>query len=227
MMETIQDIPVSAGKSQGIQADFFNYGTNSFNEIHLHKGEFLHNIGLRGQGMLISILDGGFMNYTTLKAFDSANLNGQILSTWDFVNRDTSVVEDISHGMMCLSTIVANIPGQFIGKAPKASFHLFRTEDAATEYPIEEFNWVCGAERADSAGSDVISSSLGYNTFDNSTFDHTYSQTNGNTTMCTIGADLAGNVRMLGGRLDARLRSGGTGLARQAQQLRVDAVLNA
>jgi serine protease AprX len=183
-------IPVAA-RTEGTEGDFFNYGTNSYNEIHLHKGEFLHDIGLRGQGMLIAILDGGFFNYTSLKAFDSANLNGQILSTWDFVNLEASVVEDNSHGMMCLSTIVANIPGQFVGKAPKANFHLFRTEDVNSEYPIEEFNWVCGAERADSAGSDVISSSLGYNTFDNPVFDHTYSQMNGNTTICTIGADLA------------------------------------
>ena len=174
------------------QGDFFNYGTASFNEIHLHKGEFLHNIGLRGQGMMITVLDGGFLNYTTLRAFDSVNLNGQILSTWDFVNREASVVEDISHGMMCLSTIAANIPGQFTGKAPKASFHLFRTEDGSSEYPIEEFNWVCGAERADSTGSDVISSSLGYaDQMSNPVFNHTYGQMNGNTTMCTIGADLA------------------------------------
>jgi hypothetical protein len=178
-------------RMEGQQGNFFNYGASSFNEIHLHKGEFLHDIGLRGQGMLITVLDGGFFHYTTLKAFDSANLNGQILSTWDFVNREASVTEDDAHGMMCLSTIVANIPGQFVGKAPKASFHLFKTEDVNSEYPIEEFNWVCGAERADSAGSDVITSSLGYNTFDNPTFDHTYSQMNGNTTICTTGADIA------------------------------------
>jgi serine protease AprX len=165
MIENIQDIPVSAGKPQGMQADFFNYGTNSFNEIHLHKGEFLHNIGLRGQGMQIAILDGGFLNYTTLDAMDSIIANGQVLSTWDFVNREPSVVEDDPHGMQCLSTIAANIPGSFVGKAPKASFHLYRTEDF-TEYPIETFNWVCGGEIQDRFGADIISSSLGYITFD-------------------------------------------------------------
>ena len=181
-----------ASRTGGTEGDFFSYGAASYNEIHLHKGEFLHNVGLRGQGMLISVLDGGFFHYTTLKAFDSANLNGQISGTWDFVNREVSVVEDDPHGMMCLSTIVANIPGQFTGKAPKASFHLFKTEDVSSEYPIEEFNWVCGAERADSVGSDVVSSSLGYaDQMSNPVFDHTYAQMNGNTTMCTIGADLA------------------------------------
>jgi serine protease AprX len=180
-----------AARPEGIEGDYFNYGTSSYNEIHLHNAEFLHNIGLRGQGMQVAILDAGFFNYTTLDAMDSIITNGQVLSTWDFVNREASVVEDDSHGMMCLSTIAANIPGQFIGKAPKASFHLFKTEDVSSEYPIEEFNWVCGAERADSSGSDIISSSVGYNTFDNAGLSHTYNDMNGNTTICTIGADLA------------------------------------
>jgi serine protease AprX len=183
--------------TERITADYFNYGTSSYNEIHLHNGEFLHNIGLRGQGMVISVLDGGFLNYTTLRAFDSANLNGQILSTWDFVARHASVSEDHQHGMQCLSTIAANIPGQFIGKAPKANFHLFRTEDVASEYPIEEHNWVCGAERADSLGSDVISSSLGYYDFDNASFNYTYSNMDGNTTTTAIGADLAAKKGMI------------------------------
>jgi serine protease AprX len=196
IVENIQDMPASAGKPQGLQADFFNYGTNSFNEIHLHKGEFLHNIGLRGQGMQIAILDGGFLNYTTLDAMDSIIANGQVLSTWDFVNREPSVVEDDPHGMQCLSTIAANIPGSFVGKAPKASFHLYRTEDV-TEYPIETFNWVCGAEKADSIGADIISSSLGYTTFDNPSFDFTYNDMNGNTTLCTKGADIAAKKGLL------------------------------
>ncbi len=182
---------------QRVTSDYYNYGTGSYNEIHLHNGEFLHDIGLRGQGMMITMLDAGFYHYTTLQAFDSVNLNGQILSTWDFVDGNGSVVEDFAHGMQCLSTIAANIPGQFIGKAPKATFNLFRTEDVATEYPVEEHNWVCGAERADSAGTDVISSSLGYNTFDNSTFNHTYADMDGNSTMSAIGADLAAKKGIL------------------------------
>lgn len=189
--------PPVQGRMEGLTADFFNYGTSSFNEIHLHNGEFLHNIGLRGQGMTIGMLDAGFFNYTTLKAFDSANLNGQIKSTWDFVARNASVTEDHPHGMQCLSTIAANIPGQFVGKAPKADFHLFRTEDAATEYPIEEFNWVCGAERTDSLGCEIISSSLGYYEFDNASLNYVYANMNGNTTISAIGADLGAKKGLL------------------------------
>jgi serine protease AprX len=191
-------IPVLSGnKAQDIAADYFDYGTSSFNEIHLHNGEFLHNIGLRGQGMQIAMLDGGFFNYTTLKAFDSVNTNGQVLSTWDFVAGNTSVVEDNSHGMQCFSTIAGNIPGQFVGKAPQAFFHLFRTEDVSSEYPIEEFNWVCAAERTDSTGADVISSSVGYYDFDNNSFNYAYADMNGDKTIAAIGADMAAKKGIL------------------------------
>jgi hypothetical protein len=180
-----------ATRQTELAADYFNYGTGSFNEINLHKGQFLHNIGLRGQGMIIAMLDGGFFSYNTLDAMDSIILNNQVLDTWDFYSNNTNVADDHPHGMQCLSIIAANIPGQFIGKAPKANFFLYRTEETASEYPIEEFNMVCGMERADSAGADVISASLGYSEFDDAAFDHTYSQMNGNTTVAAIGADLA------------------------------------
>jgi hypothetical protein len=189
-----------ASRVTGITENFFQYG-QSFNQVHIHNGEFLHNIGLRGQTKVISLLDAGFFNYTTLDAFDSVNANGQVLGTWDFVARQASVVEDHTHGMQCFSIIAANIPGQFVGTAPKANFYLFRSEDAGSEYPIEEHNWVCAAERADSVGTDVISSSLGYNTFDgafdNAAYNHTYAEMNGNTTMVVIGADLAAKKGML------------------------------
>lgn len=191
--EELLEPPPFVRRTQRQQTDdYYEYGSNSFAEIHLHNGEFLHNIGLRGQGMQIAMLDGGFFNYTGLRAFDSININNQVLSTWDFVARNASVAEDNSHGMMCLSTIAANIPGEFIGKAPKASFHLFRTEDVSSEYPIEEFNWACGAERADSVGADIISSSLGYGyEFSSPVADYPYSDLDGNTTMSARAADMA------------------------------------
>jgi serine protease AprX len=179
-----------------IASDFFSYGS-SYAQVHIHNGEFLHNIGLRGEGMQIGMLDGGFQNYLALRAFDSARANGQILGTWDFVAREAGVNEDHPHGMQCLSTIAANIPGQFVGTAPKASFYLFRSEDVSSEYPIEEFNWVCAAERVDSVGGDLISSSLGYNLFDNAAFNHSYADMNGHTTMAAIGADLAAKKGIL------------------------------
>ncbi|MGZ3937977.1 MAG: S8 family serine peptidase, partial [Flavisolibacter sp.] len=193
-----QQYSSSGLKESGILGDYYDYGT-SFAQVHIHNGEFLHDIGLRGQGMIIGMLDAGYNNYLTLKAFDSVRNNGQILGVYDFVARDSSVNEDFAHGMECFSTMAANIPGQFVGTAPKANFYLFRTEDASSEYPVEEFNWVCGAERVDSLGGDVISSSLGYTTFDAplTSASHTYADMNGNTTMAAIGADLAAKKGIL------------------------------
>jgi hypothetical protein len=52
-----------------------------------------------------------------------------------------------------------------MGTAPQASYWLLRTETAA-ETVSEEYNWLAGAEFADSAGADLINSSLGYTAFD-------------------------------------------------------------
>ena len=65
------------------------------------------------------------------------NRNGQVKETWDFVARHATVAEDHPHGMQCLSIIAANIPGQFVGSAPKADFYLYRTEDAAPSFPLK------------------------------------------------------------------------------------------
>ncbi len=182
--------------SNTIAADYYSYG-QSFGQVHLHNGEFLHNRGFRGQGMQMAILDAGFFHYLTLPTFDSMRNNGQVLGTWDFVAGNASVDEDNAHGMNCLSTIAANMPGIFMGTAPKTSFYLYRTEDVNSEYPIEEQNWVAGIERADSLGIDISSTSLGYFTFDNPVFNHTYADMDGNTTISAKGADFAAKKGIL------------------------------
>ena len=175
----------------GVQgADSLQYGSNAA-QVHIHHGEFLHNKGYTGSGITIAMLDAGFFHYTTLQAFDSLMANNQVLGVKDFVAYDNSVVEDDPHGMECLSTIAANIPGTMVGTAPKANFWLLRSEDVSSEYPIEEHNWVAAAEYADSAGADMISSSLGYNQFDNPIFNHTYANFYNNSTMVTQGAAMA------------------------------------
>ncbi len=177
-------------------ADTYNYGTN-YNQVHIHEGEFLHNKGFSGQGMMIGVLDAGFNSYKTITAFDSVRLNGQILGEKDFVAFDNSVNEDDSHGMFCLSTMCANWPGQMVGTAPKANYWLVRTENAPTEFPIEEHNWVVGAEFVDSCGADMISSSLGYTDFDDPAFNHNYNQFYKNATMVTRGATHAAKKGMI------------------------------
>ena len=183
-------VPVTNNNKPLSPADYYNYG-QSFAQIHLNNTEFLHNHGFRGEGMQLSIMDGGFYHYQSLPTFDSVRNSNQILGTWDFVNRKASVNEGNAHGMNCFSTIAANMPDSFVGTSPKSSFYLFVTEDVNSEYPVEEQNWATAAERADSAGVDVFSVSLGYNTFDNSSLNHTYADMNGKTTIIARAAAYA------------------------------------
>ena len=188
--EDLIEVPNGILAAQGSEQHFFNYG-NSFGQVHIHEGEILHDKGFRGEGMTIAILDAGYFSYLTNPAFDSLRRNNQILGTWDFVKSEAAVNEDDQHGANCFAIIAANLPGVMVGTAPKASFYLFRTEDAATEYPVEEHFWAAGAERADSLGADMISSSLGYTTYDAPSLSHSYAKMDGNTTMVTRAADMA------------------------------------
>jgi hypothetical protein len=172
------------------------YGAASA-QVKIHRGDFLHRHGFTGQNMHLAVLDAGFYRYDVLPTFDSVRTNGQILGTWDFVDSDTAVAEDDAHGMHCLSTIGANMPGVFVGTAPQSSFYLFRTEDVSTEYPIEEHNFAVGVERADSLGVDLCSVSLGYSTFDNAQFNYSYNDMNGNTTISAKAADIAAKKGLL------------------------------
>jgi subtilisin family serine protease len=170
-------------------SDYY-YGP-SYHQIHMVNGDILHNLGFRGQGKVIAILDAGFLKVNVLKAFDSLWQNNQILGTCDFVSPGSNVFEGNIHGMMVLSVIGGNYPGRIIGTAPKASFWLLRSENGNGEYIIEEYNWVCAAEFADSVGADIISSSLGYTEFDDITMNHTCADMDGHTTPATRGANIA------------------------------------
>ncbi len=176
--------------------DYYNYG-NSYAQIHLHEGEFLHNLGFRGEGMSIAMLDAGYYHYQNLAAFDSLRNDHRVIETYNFVTNDTSVNFDHPHGMECLSIMASNVPGQMVGTSPKANYYLYVTEDASSESPAEEQNWAAGAERADSAGVDVISTSLGYTQFDNPTLSHTYADMNGHTTICARAAGMAAKKGMI------------------------------
>jgi len=78
-----------------------------------------------------------------------------------------------------------------VGSAPAASYWLIHTEDNDYEYPIEEFNWAVGAEFADSAGVDIITSSLIYTTFDDSRFNHSHAELDGQTALISRAAQIA------------------------------------
>ncbi len=195
--ESISEILEEDFLKSGTSGNSYNYG-QAFNQIDMLNGIALHDMGYDGTGMIIAVLDAGFLNVNTLSVFDSLWTNNQILGTRDFVNpQNPNIFNSHYHGCMVLSTMGGNLPGELVGTAPKASYWLLRTEDTDYEYLVEELSWVAGAELADSLGADVINSSLGYTEFDDYSQNHTYSDMDGNTAPITIGADIAASKGIL------------------------------
>ena len=160
-------------------------------QIEQLNGIALHEMGYQGQGMWIGVCDGGYLDVDGHEAFADMRDNGRLLGTRDYVYKNGIVYSDSSHGTSCLSLMAGNVPGKYVGTAPLASYFLCRTEDVNTENVIEEYNWVSAAEYLDSLGVDVISTSLGYITFDDSQWDHVYEDLDGETCIITIGSEIA------------------------------------
>lgn len=172
------------------------YG-NAQTQIEMIGLDYLHRKGFLGQDIVIAVLDGGFLKVDEIPAFEHLYTSNRILGTWDFVANEESVYEDNNHGTNVLSCMAGFVEGKMLGTAPLASYWLLRTEDVFTETIVEEYNWVSGAEFADSVGADLINSSLGYTTFDNGIDDHTYEDMDGNTSIATKAADIAASKGIL------------------------------
>jgi serine protease AprX len=174
----------------GARGTAISYGQSAA-QVDIHRGQYLHNQGFTGAGVQVAVLDAGFYTYKENPGSDSIRRNGLIKGVWDFVDNHASVNEDDPHGWYVFSMMAGNLPGVFVGTAPHASYYLLRTEDAYSEYPVEEQNWAAAAEYADSAGANIITSSLGYSDFDDPRFDHSYAERDGKTTLITRAANLA------------------------------------
>ncbi|OEK07740.1 serine protease [Flavivirga aquatica] len=176
----------------------FNYG-NAFNQIEMFNGDDLHVANYTGSGITIAVLDGGYLNVNVMTSFKRLRDAGNIKGSYDFVNRDIDVYTNAksSHGTLVLSNMAGFVQDEYVGTAPDASYYLFITEDAINENPVEESYWVEAVERADSLGVDIINSSLGYTTYDNSNYSYTPADMNGNTAYITKGANIAFEKGML------------------------------
>jgi serine protease AprX len=166
-------------------------------QLSLMNEHFLHFLGKTGQGKMVAVMDGGFINGDTLPFFDSLFCKNKILQGRDFVENDGSIFESASHGTAVLSVMAADLPGYFMGASPEATFVLMKTEDNAGEFPIEEINWVLGAEFADSIGADVLNASLGYTSFNDNSLSHNYLQLDGRTTLASRGAKIGAKKGMI------------------------------
>ncbi len=159
----------------------------------------LHQMGLWGDGMLISVMDAGFPDLPADSFFTQVFSQNRVLHTWNYVYDTSYVYAYDEHGAQTFSDIAAYRPGVMVGTAPNAQFLLFITEDVRSEKIIEEYNWVNAAEVADSIGADVFSTSLGYTTFDpiDSMYNTTYASLNGDSTPIAKAANLAASKGIL------------------------------
>ena len=162
------------------------YG-RAFEQVKALHGDQLHRQGLRGEGMMIAVIDGGFRNADRIPALQHADIRG----CRDFVFMPViPAYADTDHGTKVLSTMAVNEPTCYIGSAPKAAYWLLRSEDQQSEQEVEEDYWTMAAEFADSVGCDLINSSLGYNEYDHADTSHQLWHLDGQTAFVSQSASM-------------------------------------
>lgn len=176
----------------------FTYGSTE-NQVTMLSIDEVHLEDFTGEGMIVAIMDSGFSGVDVQDGFARIRDNGKLLDGYDFVGKvdDEFAFQGSDHGTRVVSDIAGFIENQFVGTAPGAKIYCFRTEDVASENPVEESNWVEAAERADSLGVDVINTSLGYRDYDFDPYDLTYEDMDGETAFISRGATIAFEKGML------------------------------
>jgi len=178
-------------KSVQTSGEAWTEGNATLQRDRMIELDMLHSMGYHGNGIHIAVLDNGFKSVSQMTAFAHLFSNHQILDQFNFTDDGIDIYNSATHGTYVLSTMAAYLPNQYLGAATAAFYSLYKTEDARYEYPIEEFNWLCGAERADSVGADIVTSSLMYYEFDKASLNHSKSQLDGKTAIVTRAAGLA------------------------------------
>ena len=182
-------IPV--GQSSDIPTDQTSARTsgNALTQLVQMGVDQLHADGWNGTGVLVGVFDSGFPGVPQGTGF--AQMRPRIRDTYNFPWNRRDVYGYDEHGADVLSIIAGDLPEGYTGSAPGADFLLYVTEYAPSEYRIEEFNWLFAAERADSAGVDVINTSLGYSTFDDPAMSYTYGEMTGSVALISRAAEMA------------------------------------
>jgi serine protease AprX len=175
------------------------FGVMGYSMVNLVRAgtPLLYQAGARGQGIWVAVMDGGYVNADTMPIFDSVALQQRLWAGPDFVERDRGVYESAQHGTSVLSVMAGNLPGYFVGAAPDATYFLLKTEDTGGEFPIEEANWISGAEWADSIGVDIVNASLGYTTFSDARLNRSFQDLDGKTAIGSRGVAIAARKGMI------------------------------
>lgn len=166
----------------------------TYDQLALYNLHPLHAAGYEGQGILMTVCDGGFYNAHTMSCFRQS----QELGHFDFTDDTYSFYGSTgAHGTECLS-VISGITNGFYGAATQADYYLMRSEENDTESPKEMDNLVAALEKSDSLGVNVFSVSLGYALFDNDNWTlNKNTDLDGQTTRASRAATIAARKGML------------------------------
>jgi len=152
-----------AAPQSGSSDHLLGYGY-SFSQLNILNVPALHDRMLTGEGVVIGVLDAGFVT-EGIPCLEDVN----VAATRNFIiggdRVDNGGLAGNQHGTQVLACLAGRQPGLYFGTAFGATYVLALTEDASVESYTEEDHWVAGVEWCDSLGVDIISSSLVYNEF--------------------------------------------------------------
>lgn len=185
--------PANGGRLKSIKKRTNAHEESTANQLSMLGINTMHADGFNGESISIAIFDGGFLGVNSTDPFAHIFSENRYnaLASYNFIQRNNNVFQYDDHGTRVLSIAGAFQENVFTGGAHKADFQLYVTEDIATEYRVEEYNWLFAAERSDSTGVDIINTSLGYSTFDLASMNYTPAQMDGNTAVVTRAAQFA------------------------------------
>lgn len=162
-------------------------------QIDLYNLSPLHAAGFEGQGILLSVCDGGFNKADQAYFLENKHLLGYYDLTDD---ADDIFGKTGDHGIECLS-VIAGKSIDFYGSATQSDYYLMRSEEYETESPKEMDNLVVALEKADSLGVNIFSVSLGYYDFDNRDWNMSYADMTGRISRCSRAATIAARKGIL------------------------------
>lgn len=200
----IEELPIRQTK----EAPALEYGP-SLDQIKMMKIDQLHQKGYSGSGVRLTIIDTGFdrwhesllrVRVIAERDFQRVLAGGEPDSVTSYQSDQDFSLSQTGHGTAMLSIAGGYKSGQLIGSAYNADFILAKTEkDSGDDFYQEEDWWVAALQwAADSIGTDIVSSSLGYRYWsDSSQYNYGYDQMDGDQARCSRAADSAASRGVL------------------------------
>jgi hypothetical protein len=199
-MERASGIKAKPCAEMQTQATPFDTITNTANQLEMLGLNYLHANRYTGKGIIITFVDGGFTAVDEALPYRHIFDNNRLIAARNFVTTGRDIYKmggEGEHGCRVFSIAAGLVPNKFYGAAYDASFILAVTEDAFNESSLEEMNWAAAAEWADSIGTHIINSSVGYFTGFTSGKGYTYADMDGKTTIVTKAAQAAASKGIL------------------------------